>query len=227
MLEACVPVPFSEIACNEGLAAIELLASVAEAVSGPRPVGMKLILKLQLAPAASDELPVQSSGVPLSNVCAKLVPTVTPEIARLALPVFWTVTDCGLSLLVPPTGVDWKFNVGACERSASTTWLSLVSAMNTSPDPSTATAHGPWNPLPTVGQPACGQPPTGTSATTLFTASATNISPAASTAIPIGEPKTHANVHQYPTASSDRRQTHPPTRPLRCRQGPGIRSTAK
>ncbi len=155
---------------------------------------MKLMLKLQAVPAVNDELLVQSDGVPFPSVCVKLAPTVTAEIMRFALPPFWTVTDCGLSLLVPPTGVDWKVKAGACERSSSTTWLSLESPMNTSPDPSSATAHGLWNPLPTVGQPACGHPPTGTSATSLFPASATNTSPAASTAMPIGEPKPPATV---------------------------------
>ena len=66
------------------------------------------MLRLHMAPAASEKLLVQSAGVPLPDVGVKLLPTERPgpEAVNGALPIFWICTDIGLSLLVAPTAVE-------------------------------------------------------------------------------------------------------------------------
>jgi hypothetical protein len=86
--DCCVPVPFSVIFCVAGLPLSALLVRVAELVSGPAAVGMKLRLKLQLAPGANDVVAVQSAGVPLPGACAKFAPTVKAVSVRTAFPIF-------------------------------------------------------------------------------------------------------------------------------------------
>src|SRR5207248_9447740 len=102
MVWGCWPVPFSLIVWV-GLAFNELSLSVTVPVIGPVAVGVKLRLRLQLPPGAREELLVQSAGVPEPEICAKLELTVSSPSERGPLPIFSTVTDCGLSLLVLPT----------------------------------------------------------------------------------------------------------------------------
>src|ERR1039458_9621543 len=52
------------------------------------------------------------------------------------------VTDCGLSLLVPPTFVEAKLNDGGCDRFTSTIWFVPLYETKISPAPSTATPYG-------------------------------------------------------------------------------------
>jgi hypothetical protein len=44
------------------------------------------------------------------------------------VPLFWTVTVCGLSLLVAPTDVDAKLSAGATAGPTSSTWPARLSA---------------------------------------------------------------------------------------------------
>ena len=81
--------------------------------------GMKPILRLQLAPGTSEKLLVQSAGVPEPGTCWKeFAPMLKPgaTAAKVWVPMFCTVTDCGLSVLVLPSTVAAKLNVGGCER---------------------------------------------------------------------------------------------------------------
>src|SRR5436190_5319092 len=67
-----LPVPLRPMFWVAGLPFNELSVSVAVSVIGPPDVGVKLRLRLQLAPEASEELLVQSAGVPEPATCAKL-----------------------------------------------------------------------------------------------------------------------------------------------------------
>src|SRR5208337_2204980 len=112
--------------------------------------GTNMTLRLQLAPGASEKVVVQSGGVPGPAACSKEVePILRPGATALSdrLPMFCTVTDCGLSLLVLPTAVEAKLNDGGAERWTSTTRLLRKSAIKTSPAPSTATPNGKVSPL--------------------------------------------------------------------------------
>src|ERR1700689_232478 len=101
------------------------------------------MLRLQFAPGINDELAEQSAGVPEPATCSKLgPPTVSPVIESRTLPMLSTSTDCGLSLLVLPSFVAAKFNVGGCERWSVTTALLSPSATTRSPAPSSANAWG-------------------------------------------------------------------------------------
>jgi hypothetical protein len=93
MVCAVAPTPDSSRVCVAALLFSELSVRISELVSGPKEVGMKLTLKLQLAPGVNDELPVQSAGVPLPGTIAKFAPMESPVATSGALPVFWTVTD--------------------------------------------------------------------------------------------------------------------------------------
>jgi len=66
--------------------------------------GVKLTLRLQLAPGASEKPLVQSAGVPEPATFVKFVPTVRPGATAFKdwLPMFCAVTDFGLSALVLP-----------------------------------------------------------------------------------------------------------------------------
>src|SRR5208282_2711129 len=144
-----------------------LSVNVAALTMLPVVCGMKLTLRLQLAPDWSEKLLVQSAGVPEPGTCTKdVAPMLRPGATASSdwLPMFCTVTDCGLSVLVLNTTVAAKLNVGTPERSTSTTWLLLKSPMKTSPAPSTAIPVGPLSPLPTVVR---APPPPGTSTTRL------------------------------------------------------------
>src|SRR5271163_3753036 len=94
------------------------------------------MLKSQLAPDISEKLVVQSAGEPVT--CAKFTGMLKPGVTAVNnwLPMFCTVTDCGLSVLVLPTAVEAKVNVGGCEDGSSTT---SGFAMKISPAASTAT----------------------------------------------------------------------------------------
>src|ERR1039458_1329960 len=99
------------------------------------------------------------------------------------------VTDCGLSLLVPPTFVEAKLNDGGCERFTSTIWLLPLYETKISPAPSTATPYGAsvlfamievWAPeVPLPRDASCHKNP--------LMSSATKISLAPSTAPPVGD----------------------------------------
>jgi hypothetical protein len=117
------PEPLRVMVWVAGLPFNELSVSVAEPVIGPVEVGVKLRLRLQFSPEVREELLLQSAGVPEPAICAKLEPTVSPLSETGPLPIFSTVTDCGLSLLVLPTGVAAKLRAGGCDRSTSATRL--------------------------------------------------------------------------------------------------------
>jgi hypothetical protein len=82
-----------------------LSVKIAALVIGPVVCGVKLILRLQLVPGASEKLLVQSLGVPEPATCLKLWPTLRPGETAFSnrVPIFWIATDCGLSVLVLPT----------------------------------------------------------------------------------------------------------------------------
>ena len=120
-----------------------LSVKTAVLVKAPILCGSKLMLRLQVAPGVSEKVLLQSAGVPEPVTWRKFGPVTTSPGATAAndwLPMFWTITDCGLSLLVPPGGVDAKLKLGTCESCTSTTLLLPASAMKTSPAPSTAIA---------------------------------------------------------------------------------------
>ena len=97
-------------ALSVNVAALEMLPPVC---------GMKLTLRLQLAPGWSEKLLVQSAGVPEPATCSKeFEPMLRPGATASSnwLPMFCTVTDCGLSVLVLPKAVAAKLNVGGCDR---------------------------------------------------------------------------------------------------------------
>jgi hypothetical protein len=147
------PVLVSVMLCiAEGEVLRALSVKTAALEMGPATVGTKSMLRLQLAPAASEKLLVQSAGVPEPATFVKFVPTVRPGATAFNdwLPMFCAVTDFGLSVLVLPSTVGAKLNVGGCERFTSSTRLLLKSAMKTSPTPSTAIPRGLSSPLPTV-----------------------------------------------------------------------------
>lgn len=78
----CSPVPCKLILCLAGLPFSALSVKLAVLLRGPLAVGVKLMLRLQLAPGASEKLALQSSGVPLPGTCPKFAPTARPvEIA--------------------------------------------------------------------------------------------------------------------------------------------------
>src|SRR5271170_3608545 len=104
---ASVPVPVSLIDCVAGLAFSALSVSTTSLAIRPPAAGVKLMLRLQLAPAASEKLLVQSSGVPGPATCVKLEPAggrVRPGAMAINdwLPMFCTATDSGLSVLISP-----------------------------------------------------------------------------------------------------------------------------
>jgi hypothetical protein len=133
-----VPVPLRPIVCV--LVVLSAL-SVNESVPlrAPAAVGVKLIDSWQDWPAASvaAEPPALTTGQadepPLFNVklaeMLGLLPL--PGTGRLsaALPMFSTVTACGLSALVPPGAVGAKLKLGASDRSSFKTRLFPASAM--------------------------------------------------------------------------------------------------
>src|SRR5579863_6960001 len=111
---ACVPVPCRETLC---VAEVELAAAlrtlsvnVAALTMLPAVSGVKLMLRLQLAPGPSEKLLVQSAGLPEPVTCTKFAPMLSPGGTAFNnwLPMFCTVTDCGLSALVLPTFVAAK-----------------------------------------------------------------------------------------------------------------------
>src|SRR5437763_3277574 len=75
-----VPVPESGIDCVAGLPFSELSVRTAALRRGPLVTGVKLMLRLQVAPGASAKLLVQSAGVPVPATCAKFVPIVRPGV---------------------------------------------------------------------------------------------------------------------------------------------------
>ncbi len=105
-----LPVPVSWIDCVAGLAFSALSVRMAELWIEPPAVGVKLMLRLQLLPGASEKTAAQSAGVPEPSTCAKFAPMLKPGAMALSvpLPIFSTVTDCGLSPLVVPTVVAGK-----------------------------------------------------------------------------------------------------------------------
>lgn len=136
------PVPFSAIDCVAGFPFKALSVSRAAPVSGPPAVGEKLMLMLQLAPAASTVVAEQSAGEPEPGTCAKFVLTLRPVAVRFALPMFCKVNDCGLSLLVLPIAVVTKVRAGAWARCHSITAVLLSVKML--PRASTVTFAAPW-----------------------------------------------------------------------------------
>src|SRR5271170_4402620 len=98
--------------------------------------GVKLMPKLQFAPGNSEKVLVQFVGAP--EPATKFALTLKPGETSFScsLPMFCIVTDCGLSVLVLPTAVEAKVNVGGCEDGSSTT---SGFAMKISPAASTAT----------------------------------------------------------------------------------------
>jgi hypothetical protein len=145
------PVPFSVTFWLAAVALSAVSVNVATLWIAPVLWGVKLTLKLQLAPGVSEKLLVQSEGVPEPATCMKLAPTLKPGATAFSawLPMFSTITDCELPGLLPTTA-GAKLSVGGCARWTSTTRLLPVSAMKTSPAPSTATPFGLLSPLPTV-----------------------------------------------------------------------------
>jgi len=99
----------------EGLPFNELALSTAASVRLPAFFGVKLISRLHVAPGTSENPVVQSGVGPEPNICEKSGPTVIEVSTSAWLPEFWITTDCGLSLLVDPTEVLAKLNVGGCE----------------------------------------------------------------------------------------------------------------
>jgi hypothetical protein len=64
---------------------------LAALLSGPLAAGLKLMLRLQVAPGASEKLALQSPGVPLPGACPKFAPMMARpgEIAvSCSLPLF-------------------------------------------------------------------------------------------------------------------------------------------
>jgi hypothetical protein len=99
------PCPWRAIDCLAAVLPNALSVRTAALVKGPGAVGVKLMLKLQDPPGASEVEAEQSAGIPLPGTCAKFVPTLRPVNDKAALPIFETVTDLGLSLLVIPWAV--------------------------------------------------------------------------------------------------------------------------
>ena len=112
------PIPLRGIDWLE-FATLRLLSVVTrEPVMGPDTVGMKLTLSVQLAPAASDPgLKVSCGQVELGlrlklAEMLGLVPVAGTVNRSGEVPLFATVTVCGLSELVAPTAVEAKERVG-------------------------------------------------------------------------------------------------------------------
>ncbi len=120
--------------------------------------GVKLIRLVQEAPAASvaalelDESCGQVELLAIVNPAARLGfrPVAGTGNVSAALPIFVSVTVCGLSLLVEPTAVAAKLRLGASAKSSFATALLPVSATKTLPLPSTATPWGERKPLPSA-----------------------------------------------------------------------------
>ena len=134
------------------------------AVSLPDCVGEKLNGRMQVAlgaivPAVNDVLLIDGQAVLPVVVRVKFVdedklgfvPELGIDIVSGVLPMFVTVTVCGLSVLVDPTAVDANVKLGATvEIGILMTRLFPVSAMYTVCEPSTHTAVGPESVMPVV-----------------------------------------------------------------------------
>jgi hypothetical protein len=74
---------------------------------------MKLMSRVQVAPAVSEKLLVQ-----LPDGTKEFEPILRPGDTAFSgsLPMFCTETDCGLSVLVLPSTVAAKVKAGGCER---------------------------------------------------------------------------------------------------------------
>jgi len=135
-----VPVPPSVIVCVEAATFRLLSVSTSEPVRLPVVAGVKLMGRMQVVFAASDpadeEVVTRGQAVLPVLVRLKLVPErfgslPVPGMGSVsaAVPMFSSVTVCGLSLLVLPTTVDAKLRVGAVARFSFTTSLLVASAI--------------------------------------------------------------------------------------------------
>ena len=106
------PVPIREIDCVAEEMFRELSVITNDSASEPETVGANPMLRLQLPPAARDNVVVQSAGDPLPDTCWKSAGAVSPGPAAVsvALPALLIVTDC--ALLVEPMFVDVKLSDG-------------------------------------------------------------------------------------------------------------------
>ena len=95
--EACVVVPFRLMVWLAGLPFSALSVKTAVLVSVPALCGVKLMLRLQSCPSASEKLLEQSCGVPLPGTCSKFAPITSPGVRAVSgwLPTSWIWTDCG------------------------------------------------------------------------------------------------------------------------------------
>src|SRR6266567_449401 len=124
----------------------------------PTVVGVKLIRLVHEDPEANVpglELDMSCGQVELLSIVNPAAmlgfkPVPGTGNVSVALPIFVSVTVCGLSLLVEPTAVDAKVRLGASAKSNFTTALLPTSATKTLPLPSIATPRGPLKPLPSV-----------------------------------------------------------------------------
>ena len=115
----------------------------------PTAVGVKLIRLVQDAPAASvpglevDVSCGQVEPLPIANPVGMVgfKPVAGTGNVSAVLPIFVTVTVCGLSLLIERTAVEAKVRAGASAKSSFTTAALPLSARYTFPFPSTDT---PW-----------------------------------------------------------------------------------
>jgi hypothetical protein len=82
------PSPNNEMVCVDGLSFRALSVSVTVPACRPSASGVKLMLMLHRPPGAREELAVQSAGVPESGTKVKLLLTLSPFRASVALPMF-------------------------------------------------------------------------------------------------------------------------------------------
>src|SRR5665213_1069092 len=136
---APVAAPFSAIVCvAPRLTLLSLITS--EPLMLPPVVGVKLMGNVQLVFAGTEaddpeELVSSGQAVPPTLFRVKpvemlgLVPVPGMGNVSAALPMFSSVTVCGLSLLVEPTAVDANVSDGALLMVSFTTFLLAASAM--------------------------------------------------------------------------------------------------
>ena len=82
------PVPLSAAVCVDPDMSRLLSVKTADPVMAPPVLGLKSMLRLQLAPTSNEAPAAQSIGVPEPAVCRKFELTLSPDKVSLALPMF-------------------------------------------------------------------------------------------------------------------------------------------